>query len=197
MPRRPELCPIRNSPSCLGGLGGGILPNWQGACQRHSDERRAPAGINAFLLLFTGFSITPCVGATEPGCDSGFQYSEVAAMKITDTRVVLHDDEKLRAFVSITLDNSIVIRGLKVIRGNKGLFVAMPNRRRPDGSFQDIAHPIHPQARQWLERIVLDEYTRAVRRERGEEDEPLGIDEPSTMQTPGLSSSRTYDFPAN
>jgi stage V sporulation protein G len=118
-------------------------------------------------------------------------------MKITDTRVVLHDDDKLRAFVSITLDNSIVIRGLKVIRGNKGLFVAMPNRRRPDGSFQDIAHPIHPQARQWLERIVLDEYTRAVRRERGEAEESLDIDEDSAVQAPALSNPRAFDLPAN
>jgi stage V sporulation protein G len=117
-------------------------------------------------------------------------------MKITDTRVVLHDDEKLRAFVSITLDNSIVIRGLKVIRGNKGLFVAMPNRRRPDGSFQDIAHPIHPQARQWLEKIVLDEYTRAVRRERGEREDSLGIEEESAAQSPALSNPRAFDLPA-
>ncbi len=79
-------------------------------------------------------------------------------MKITDIRVILHDDEKLRAFVSITLDNAFVIRGLKIIHGSKGLFVAMPNRRRPDGSFQDIAHPIHSTARQWLEKAVLNEY---------------------------------------
>ena len=118
-------------------------------------------------------------------------------MKITDTRVVLHDDDKLRAFVSITLDNSIVIRGLKVIRGNRGLFVAMPNRRRPDGSFQDIAHPIHPQAREWLERIVLDEYNRAIGRERGEEEEPSDVEEDSTIQAPALSSPRAFDLPAN
>ena len=115
-------------------------------------------------------------------------------MKITDTRVVLHDDEKLRAFVSITLDNSIVIRGLKVIRGNKGLFVAMPNRRRPDGSFQDIAHPIHPQARQWLERTVLDEYKRVARRERGEEMDSMEVDQDSAVQATALSNPRAFDL---
>ena len=105
-------------------------------------------------------------------------------MKITDTRVVLHDDEKLRAFVSITLDNSIVIRGLKV----------MPNRRRPDGSFQDIAHPSHPQARQWLERTVLDEYKRVARRERGEEMDSMEVDQDSAVQATALSNPRAFDL---
>ena len=116
-------------------------------------------------------------------------------MKITDTRVVLHDDEKLRAFVSITLDNWIVIRGLKVIRGNKGLFVAMPNRRRPDGSFQDIAHPIHPQARQWLEETVLGEYKRAIRRERDEDAESLDVDQDSAAEPAPVSHRRLYNLP--
>jgi len=60
-------------------------------------------------------------------------------IEITEVRVSLRNDEKLKAFVSITLNDSFVIRGLKIIRGNSGLFVAMPSRKRPDGQHQDLA----------------------------------------------------------
>lgn len=79
-------------------------------------------------------------------------------MKITEVRVSLRDDEKLRAFVSITLDNCFVIRGLKIIQGNRGMFVAMPSRKRPDGSFQDLAHPINNETRRWMEEEILTAY---------------------------------------
>lgn len=79
-------------------------------------------------------------------------------MKITEIRISLRDDEKLKAFVSITLDNCFVIRGLKIIRGNKGLFVAMPSRRKPDGTFQDLAHPINNATRSWVEGEILEQY---------------------------------------
>ena len=79
-------------------------------------------------------------------------------MKITEIRISLRDDEKLKAFVSITLDNCFVIRGLKIIRGNKGLFVAMPSRRKPDGTFQDLAHPINNSTRRWFEEEILEAY---------------------------------------
>ena len=79
-------------------------------------------------------------------------------MKITEVRVSLRDDEKLKAFVSMTIDNCFVIRGLKIIKGNKGMFVAMPSRKRPDGSFQDIAHPINNETRRWMEDEILVRY---------------------------------------
>jgi stage V sporulation protein G len=79
-------------------------------------------------------------------------------MKITEVRISLRDDEKLKAFVSITLDNCFVIRGLKIICGNKGLFVAMPSRRKPDGTFQDLAHPINNATRSWIEGEILEAY---------------------------------------
>lgn len=79
-------------------------------------------------------------------------------MKITEIRVALRDDEKLKAFVSITLDSCFVIRGLKIIRGNKGLFVAMPSRKKPDGTFQDLAHPINNSTRDWMEEEILESY---------------------------------------
>jgi len=83
-------------------------------------------------------------------------------MKITEVRVSLRDDDKLKAFVSITLDNCFVIRGLKIIRGNRGMFVAMPSRKRSDGSFQDIAHPINNETRRWMEDEILSRYQQEV-----------------------------------
>ncbi len=75
-------------------------------------------------------------------------------MDLTDIRISLRDEEKLKAFVTITFDDSFVVRGLKVISGNRGLFVAMPSRTRPDGTFQDIAHPIHRDMRDRLEEMA-------------------------------------------
>jgi stage V sporulation protein G len=90
-------------------------------------------------------------------------------MKITEVRVSLRDDAKLKAFASITLDDSFVIRGLKIIEGKTGTFVAMPSRRRKDGEYQDIAHPINNDAREEMERIVLEEYRRETERARVEQ----------------------------
>jgi len=89
-------------------------------------------------------------------------------MKITEVRVSLREDAKLKAFASITLDDSFVIRGLKIIEGKTGTFVAMPSRRRKDGEYQDIAHPINNEARAEMERIILDEYRRELERAKVE-----------------------------
>ncbi|MBT4291419.1 septation protein SpoVG [bacterium] len=83
-------------------------------------------------------------------------------MEITEIRIILRDDDKLRGFASITLDNRFVIRGLKVIEGANGLFVAMPNRKRRDGSFQDIAHPINGETRSWMENKVIAEFKKEL-----------------------------------
>ncbi|MFN8177603.1 MAG: septation regulator SpoVG [bacterium] len=83
-------------------------------------------------------------------------------MEITEVRVSLQDEEVLKAFVSITLDDEFVIRGLKVIQGAEGRFVAMPARRKRDGTFQDIAHPINRETREYLERVVLTAYDEEV-----------------------------------
>ena len=79
-------------------------------------------------------------------------------MEITEIRITLREDEKLRGFASITLDDCFVIRGLKIIEGANGMFVAMPNRKRKDGSFQDIAHPINAQTREWMESQIVAAY---------------------------------------
>ncbi len=89
-------------------------------------------------------------------------------MEITEIRISLRDDNKLKAFASITLDNCFVIRGLKVIEGAKGTFVAMPSRKRPDGTYQDVAHPINNSTRDWMEEQIVKAYEREVDRVQAE-----------------------------
>ena len=79
-------------------------------------------------------------------------------MEFTEVRVTLRDEPRLKAFVNVTFDDDFVIRGMKVIEGRKGLFVAMPSRKGKDGTFRDIAHPINNTMRKKLEKVVLDEY---------------------------------------
>ncbi len=85
-------------------------------------------------------------------------------MNITEVRISLRDDQKLKAFASITLEDCFVIRGLKIIEGKQGLFVAMPSRKRKDGEYQDIAHPINNDARAAMEMIVLKAYREEMER---------------------------------
>ena len=82
-------------------------------------------------------------------------------LRITEVRVSLRDDAKLKAFASITIEDCFVIRGLKVIEGNNNrMFVAMPSRKRPDGKHQDLAHPIKKEMRQLIEDVVIGEYSK-------------------------------------
>ena len=72
-------------------------------------------------------------------------------MNITDVRVRKIDKEgKMKAVVSITIDNEFVVHDIKVIEGDRGLFIAMPSRKSADGEFRDIAHPINTQTREQL-----------------------------------------------
>jgi stage V sporulation protein G len=83
-------------------------------------------------------------------------------MDITDIKVFPVDEDKLKAYVTITFDQCFVVRDLKVIQGPTGLFIAMPAKRRKDGTFKDLAHPLNAETRAWLERQVLEEYRREV-----------------------------------
>jgi stage V sporulation protein G len=83
-------------------------------------------------------------------------------MEITDVKVIPVDDEKLKAFVSIVFDQSFVVTDIKIINGPKGLFVSMPSKKRKDGTFKDIAHPLNNQMRQYLEEKVLAVYRQQV-----------------------------------
>jgi stage V sporulation protein G len=77
---------------------------------------------------------------------------------ITEVRIALRNEDRLKAFVSVTLNQALVIRGIKIIEGRARHFVAMPSRSKPDGSFQDIVHPINHETRHRLESYILQIY---------------------------------------
>ncbi len=79
-------------------------------------------------------------------------------MEITEVRVFPMDEDKLKAYATITFDNCFVVRDIKVISGNSGLFVAMPSKKRKDGTFKDIAHPLNNDFRTKIETVVLEAY---------------------------------------
>jgi len=80
-------------------------------------------------------------------------------MEITEVRVYpVDDNEKLKAYVTVTFGNVFVVRDLKIINGNNGLFVAMPSKKCKDGTFKDTAHPLNNDFRKVLEDKVLAEY---------------------------------------
>ena len=80
-------------------------------------------------------------------------------MQITDVRVrKLEREGKLKALVSITLDNEFVIHDIKVIEGDKGLFIAMPSKKTGEGEYRDIAHPIKTKTRNRIQSIILEKY---------------------------------------
>ena len=85
-------------------------------------------------------------------------------MEITEIRITLRHEEKLKAFANVTFDNALVVRGLKIISGNRGLFISMPSKKRKDGTYQDIAHPINTQMRRKVEKAVLEAYERQCNR---------------------------------
>jgi stage V sporulation protein G len=86
---------------------------------------------------------------------------------ITEVRITLRNEEKLKAFASITFDDCFVVRGLKVINGSQGYFVSMPSRKRRDGSYQDVAHPINNEMRKKIEDKVLDAFENELNRSGG------------------------------
>ena len=80
-------------------------------------------------------------------------------MQITDVRVrKITKEGKMKAVVSITLDDEFVVHDIKVIEGEKGLFIAMPSRRAGDGEYRDIAHPINSATRESIQAIILEKY---------------------------------------
>ncbi len=87
-------------------------------------------------------------------------------MNITDVRIrKILAEGKMKAIVSVTLEDSLVIHDVKVVDGQNGLFVAMPSRKMPTGEFRDIAHPISQEARDVLQTKVLEKYREALEEE--------------------------------
>ena len=107
-------------------------------------------------------------------------------MNITDIRIRrTYQDARLRAVVSVTIDNDLVIHDIKIIEGPQRLFVAMPSRRDESGTYRDIAHPISPQARKQLEDAILTKYKEYIQQTQIQD---LGSALPVTESIPGMGT---------
>lgn len=93
-------------------------------------------------------------------------------MQITDVRIrKIAKEGKMKAIVSITLDGEFVVHDIKVIEGEKGLFIAMPSRRAGDGEYRDIAHPINSETREMIQNIILEKYETVLEEDETESTE--------------------------
>jgi stage V sporulation protein G len=88
----------------------------------------------------------------------------VDIMTITEVRVFPVSEERLKGYATIIFDDCFIVRDLKIIHGNTGLFVAMPSKKRKDGTFKDTAHPLNNSTRKMIEERVLDEYRKELDR---------------------------------
>ena len=87
----------------------------------------------------------------------------VIQMQITDIRIRSVEKEgKMKAVVSITIDDEFVVHDIKVIEGEKGLFIAMPSKKALDGEYRDIAHPINTATRERLQSMILSKYQESL-----------------------------------
>lgn len=82
-------------------------------------------------------------------------------MNITDVKIFIRDNNQLKAFANIVIDNAFIVRNIKLIEGKNGLFVAMPSRKMKNGEFQDVAHPINTDVRTNLEQLIIEKYHEA------------------------------------
>ena len=89
-------------------------------------------------------------------------------MEITDVKVSPVNEERLKACVTIFLDNAFLVRDVKVIHGNTGYFVAMPSKKRKDGTYRDVAHPINSETRKMIESVILDAYWKEMGEDKKE-----------------------------
>jgi stage V sporulation protein G len=85
-------------------------------------------------------------------------------MEITEIKVFPVNEEKLKAYITIVFDDCFVVRDLKIISGTTGLFVAMPSKKRKDGTFKDVAHPLNQSTRATMEKKILDAYLAEIQR---------------------------------
>ncbi len=84
-------------------------------------------------------------------------------MEITEVKIYLvKDSGRLKAYATFVIDNSFIVRDVKIIEGDKGLFVSMPSRRKQDGSFRDIVHPLNSDTRSIIEEKIIDEYKKQL-----------------------------------
>lgn len=98
-------------------------------------------------------------------------YERNKVMNITDVRVrKVAKEGKMKAVVSITIDEEFVVHDIKVIEGEKGLFIAMPSRKATDGEYRDIAHPINSDTRERIQRLILAKYDEVMAEEAAAEE---------------------------
>jgi stage V sporulation protein G len=100
-------------------------------------------------------------------------------MEITEVKIFPVQEDKLKAYVTITLNDCFIIRDLKIIQGKHGMFVAMPSKKTKDGQFKDIAHPLNSGTRQQMEQMILDVYEREMNEQKTREESEtsqLGVD---------------------
>lgn len=102
-------------------------------------------------------------------------------MQITEVKVFPVNEERLKAYATITFDNCFIIRDLKIINGNNGLFIAMPSKKRKDGTYRDTAHPLNNETREMIQKSILTEYENAL----------------ATMKESGVSDSEGYSEDAS
>jgi stage V sporulation protein G len=107
-------------------------------------------------------------------------------MEITEIKVFPVNEDRLKAYVTITLDACFIVRDLKIINGNNGYFVAMPSKKRKDGTFRDIAHPLNTECRETMENAIMDAYRAEI--------SALGMSTDNiTMAPPGSKAEDTVN----
>ena len=93
-------------------------------------------------------------------------------MQITEIKVHLTNEERLKAFVSVTFDNCFAVRNMKVVEGNRGLILCMPSRKTADETYKDLVHPITQEFRSYLENNILQAYHAEVEAQSGSMQDP-------------------------
>ena len=104
-------------------------------------------------------------------------------MEITEVKIFPVSEEKLKAYVTIVIDQCFVVRDLKIINGTTGLFVAMPSKKRADGTYKDIAHPLNKHTRVMVEKLILEAYLTEIKKGAGHQIE--NPDDDGFQEQPG------------
>ena len=116
-------------------------------------------------------------------------------MEITDVKVFPVSEEKLKAFVSVVIDDCFMINDIKIIQGRENRFISMPSRRKKGGDFKDVAHPLNNETRRMMEDRILAEYDRVL---AGRDDEPEASGPPQRQRPePQVDAVSTEDDSAS
>src|SRR5437867_9812083 len=153
------------------------------ACSKEDAGRTGPSDISPDLrrLHARGWYELSELPSTRPRSREGDPHGRahegrVVAMDITDIRIFPVEEEKLKAFVSVIFDDCFVVSDIKIIQGANGLFVSMPSKKRKNGTFRDIAHPLNNETRRRIEEKVLHRYQEMVESGRSAGIRPLPED---------------------